>query len=169
MIQVYTGNGKGKTTAALGLAMRAAGHGFKVYMIQFMKGRTNYGELETARLIPNFEIVQFGRPSFVDKDNPAKEDVEEAKEALEHARKILMSGKYDVVILDEVNVAIEWGLLDVQDVLELLDNKPDSTELVLTGRYAHPKVLERADLATEVVEVQHPFKKGIHSRKGIDY
>jgi len=169
LIHVYTGSGKGKTTAALGLAMRAAGQGFAVYIVQFMKGWPHYGELATVGQHPNITLKQFGRPNFVDKEHPDRVDVHMAQEALDHAREIVMSGEYDLVILDEVNVALEWKLLELQDVLSLLDGKPEGVELILTGRYAHSEVIARADLVTEMREIKHPYQRGLASRQGIDY
>jgi len=169
LLQVYTGRGKGKTTAALGQAMRAAGQGFKVYIVQFMKGWPYYGELETVGQHPNITFKQFGRPDFVDKEDPEPVDVRMAREALGHAREIVMSRKYDLVILDEVNVALEWKLIELGDLLSLIDEKPQEVELILTGRYAHPEVIARADLVTEMREIKHPYQKGLLSRKGIDY
>ncbi len=169
MIQVYTGDGKGKTTAALGLAMRAAGQGLKVYIVQFMKGWPHYGELNTVAQHANITLKQFGRPDFVDRENPAPVDVRMAQEALDHAREIVMGGEYDLVILDEVNVALEWKLIELQDVTSLLDEKPEGVELVLTGRHAHAEVIARADLVTEMREIKHPYQKGVASRRGIDY
>lgn len=168
LVQVYTGNGKGKTTASLGLAMRAMGHGFKVIMIQFMKGRVNYGELKSAERM-GLKIVQFGRPTFVDRNNPAKEDVEEAQRGLSFAREVISSGEYDMVILDEINVALDFKLISLDDVIRLIDEKPPHVELVLTGRYAPAKLIERADLVSEVMEVKHPYRRGVEMRKGIDY
>jgi cob(I)alamin adenosyltransferase len=169
MIQVYTGDGKGKTTAALGLAMRAAGQGLKVYIVQFMKGWPHYGELNTVAQHANITLKQFGRPDFVDRENPAPVDVRMAQEALDHAREIVMGGEHDLVILDEVNVALEWKLIELQDVTSVLDEKPEGVELVLTGRHAHPEVIARADLVTEMREIKHPYQKGVASRRGIDY
>lgn len=169
LIEVYTGDGKGKTTAALGLAMRAAGQGLRVYIVQFMKGWPHYGELETVGQHPSITLQQFGRPDFVDKQNPDPVDVRMAQEALDHAREVLTSGEYDLVILDEVNVALEWKLIELENLLSLLDDKPEKVELVLTGRYAHPEVIARADLVTEMREIKHPYKSGIASRRGIDY
>jgi cob(I)alamin adenosyltransferase len=169
LIQVYTGDGKGKTTAALGLAMRAAGQGLKVYIVQFMKGWPHYGELTTVGQQPNITIKQFGRPDFVDKENPDPVDVRLAQEALDQAREVVKGGEYDLVILDEVNVALEWKLLRLEDVLSLLEEKPEHVELVLTGRYAHPEVIARADLVTEMREVKHPYQRGLSGRRGIDY
>ncbi len=169
LIQVYTGHGKGKTTAALGQAMRAAGQGLRVYIIQFMKGWPHYGELESLRLHPNVTIKQFGRPDYVSKESPEPVDIRMAGEALEHGREILMSGDYDLVVLDEINVALEWHLIRLEDVLSLLDQKPEKVELILTGRYAHPEVIARADLVTEMREIKHPYHKGVVSRRGIEY
>ncbi|MEO0136613.1 MAG: cob(I)yrinic acid a,c-diamide adenosyltransferase [candidate division WOR-3 bacterium] len=169
MIQIYTGNGKGKTTAALGLALRALGHGRRVLMIQFMKGRINYGELKAARFLKNFEIEQYGRPDFVDRDHPAKIDIELAKKGLERAKEAIKSRKYDIIILDELNVALDYGLISIKEVLELIKKIPKKTELIITGRYM-PEILgTHADLISEIVEVKHYFQKGIRARKGIDY
>jgi cob(I)alamin adenosyltransferase len=169
LIHVYTGDGKGKTTAAMGQAMRAAGQGFKVYIVQFMKGWPYYGELDTVGEHPNITLKQFGRPDFVNKENPEAVDVRMAQEALDHAREIVMSGKYDLVILDEANVALEWKLIELQDLLSLLDERPEGVELILTGRYAHPEIIARADLVTEMREIKHPYREGILGRQGIDY
>ena len=169
MIHVYTGDGKGKTTSSIGLGVRAAGHGFKVYMIQFMKGQINYGELETVKLIPNFEIRQFGRPDFVDKNNPEEIDIQLAKEGLAHAKEIIAAGDIDMLILDEVNVAVEWGLFSYREIIELIKNKPKNMELVLTGRHAPREFIELADTVTEMKEIKHPYMEGIIARKGIEY
>ena len=169
LVHVYTGLGKGKTTAALGQAMRAAGQGLQVYIIQFMKGWPYYGELETVDKPSNVTIKQFGRPDYVDKQHPEPIDVRMAQEALDHSREIVKSGEYQLVILDEINVALEWKLIQLQDVLSLLDEKPQMVELILTGRYAHPEVIARADLVTEMREIKHPYQRGLISRRGIDY
>jgi cob(I)alamin adenosyltransferase len=169
LIQVYTGDGKGKTTAALGQAMRASGQGLRTYIIQFMKGWPHYGELESVRRQSNITIRQFGRPEYVSKESPEPVDIRMAEEALEHGREIVKSGDYDLVVLDEINVALEWRLIQLQDVLSLLDQKPENVELILTGRYAHPEVIARADLVTEMKEIKHPYHKGIVSRRGIEY
>ncbi|GFO66989.1 cob(I)alamin adenolsyltransferase/cobinamide ATP-dependent adenolsyltransferase [Geomonas limicola] len=169
LIQVYTGNGKGKTTASLGLALRAVGRELKVCMIQFMKGGGPYGEQMAAeKLAPYLTIVQTGRPGWVNKDNPAQEDKDLAAEALKLAKGKLQSGEYDLVILDEVNGAVSMGLLPVEDLLELMAGKPGHVELVLTGRNAHEKVMEAADLVTEMREVKHYYKAGVPSRIGIE-
>jgi len=169
MIQIYTGDGKGKTTAALGLAMRACGHGLRVIMIQFMKGDIEYGEIKMAGKIPNFEIQQFGLPTFVEKGNPSAEDLRLAKEGFDFTREVIEKGEHDIVILDELNVAIDFGLIYVEDVLALLDSVPESMEIVITGRYASPKLIERADLVSEVKEIKHPFQKGVYARRGIEH
>ena len=169
LIQVYTGDGKGKTTAALGLALRAAGHDLQVYIIQFMKGWPHYGELVSLQHLPNITLCQFGRPEFVDREHPDHEDVRLAREALERARQIITSGDYDVVILDEVNVAVDYGLIGLDDLLALLEAKPDHVELVLTGRGAHPEIIKRADLVTEMLAIKHPYDVGIKGRRGIEY
>lgn len=169
MVHVYTGDGKGKTTAALGLGLRAAGHGYRVLMIQFMKGQINYGELMAVEGIENFDIVQFGRPDFVDKENPAKEDIRLAQGGLAFAREAMTYKKCDLLILDEINVAVEWGLVTADEVLKLMGSKPADMELVLTGRYAPEEFLERADVVTEMKELKHPFQKGKLARKGIEH
>lgn len=169
LVHVITGDGKGKTTSALGLAVRATGHGFKVIMIQFMKGKINYGELETAKKLDNFDIIQFGRPDFVDKENPAEIDIKLAQDGLEYARQVVDGGKCDILILDEICVAVDWKLIGVEDVLALIDSKPDDMELVMTGRYAHEKLIEAADHVSEVMEIKHPFRKGVMARKGIEF
>jgi len=169
LIRIYTGTGKGKTTAAMGQAMRAAGHGLNVYIVQFMKGWPHYGELDTVGQHPNITITQFGRPDFVKKENPEPVDIRMAEDALAHGREIVTSGEYDLVILDEVNVALEWKLVEPEDLLSLLDEKPEEVELILTGRYAHPEVIARADLVTEMREIKHPYQQGRRSLRGIDY
>jgi len=157
------------TTAALGLALRAAGQGLKVYIIQFMKGWPDYGELVSVEKLPNITLRQFGRPEFVDKDNPDPEDIRQAHEALDHARQIILGGQYDIVILDEINVALDFGLIGLAEVLGLFDARPEKVELVLTGRYAHPEVVKRADLVTEMLDIKHPYTEGVMGRRGIEY
>ena len=169
LVQVYTGNGKGKTSAAFGLALRAVGRGLKVYMIQFIKGGFDYGELFTVKNLPNFTLKAFGRGRFVTSKPPQKEDVDLAQEALHLAERIVHSGNYNIVILDEINVALDLNLISLEDVLELIKSKPPSLELVLTGRNAHEEVIKAADLVTEMKEIKHPFNKGIEARKGIEY
>jgi len=168
LIHVYTGTGKGKTTAAIGLGIRAAGAGYKVLMIQFMKGR-RYSELESLEHVPNFTVVQFGRDEFVSKEKPAQVDIDLACKGLMYAQEILQKNTYDLVILDEINVALDYHLIALPDVIRLLDEKPDHVELVLTGRYSPPELIQRADVVSEILEIKHPYQKGITSRKGIDW
>ncbi len=167
-IHVYTGDGKGKTTAAIGLGIRAVGAGLQVYMIQFMKGR-RYSELDGLKNVPHFTVVQFGRDEFVSKDNPEQIDIDLAGKGLTHAREIIQKGTYDLVILDEINVALDYQLLSLQDVVSLLKEKPEHVELVLTGRSAHPEIIKQADVVSEILEIKHPYQKGVSSRKGIDW
>jgi len=168
-VQVYTGEGKGKTTAAFGLALRAIGRGLKVYIIQFIKGGFDYGELYIVDKLPNLKLKAFGRGKFVTTKPAQKEDIQLAEEALALAQKVVKSGDYDIVILDEINVALELKLIETRKVVELIENKPKHVELVLTGRYAPEKIVEIADLVTEMKEIKHPFNKGYGARKGIEY
>lgn len=168
-IQVYTGNGKGKTTAALGLGLRATGHGHRVLMIQFMKGWETYGELTAVKNLPGFEIIQAGLPNFVCKEGPKEEDKIQARRGLDKARQAILEGQYDLVILDEINVALDYGLVPLEEVLELLRNKPAHLELVLTGRYAPPEIIAAADLVTEMTLHKHPYYQGVPAREGIEY
>ncbi len=168
-VQVYTGNGKGKTTAALGLALRAAGCGLRSYVGQFLKGQA-YGELAAARkLAPLITIEQFGRRGFVHvTENPDEEDIQRARKGLEKCRRAMLSGRYAIIILDEVNVALHFRLLGLKDVLEFLDHKPAGVEVILTGRYAPPALLKRADLVTEMKEKKHYYARGVRARVGIE-
>jgi len=167
-IQVYTGEGKGKTTAALGLAVRAAGHGLRVCMIQFMKNDKEVGEVRAAELLaPWLSIYPMGPRGFVT-GKPRPVDYQMARKALDFSRDIVKNRAYDVVILDEVNVAVHYGLLPLEDILGLMDLKPDSVELILTGRDADPQVIERADLVTDMVDIKHYFRKGVVAREGIE-
>ncbi len=169
-IQVFTGDGKGKTTAALGLALRAIGRGMKVFMVQFLKAPDTSGEHVAAKAFgPNLVIKPMGRKGFIGNRGPEPTDALMARKALEEARNALLGKEYDVVILDEINVAVHLGLLEVQDVLALMDSRPEHVELVLTGRYAHPDVVERADSVFEIKKIKHHFDNGVPAREGIEY
>jgi cob(I)alamin adenosyltransferase len=171
LILVNTGNGKGKTTASLGLGLRAWGQGFKVLIVQFIKGNWKYGELQAAAALgPNFVMRQMGE-GFV---RGANEDAmlehrHAAEEALAMARKEILSKQWDMIILDEINYAIKFGVLPLEAVLELLETKPSALHLVLTGRDARPEIIDKADLVTEMKEIKHPYKKGIKAQKGIEF
>jgi cob(I)alamin adenosyltransferase len=167
-VQVYTGDGKGKTTAALGLALRTVGRGFKVCVFQFIKGGGPYGEhLIADSLAPLLTVVQTGRPGWVNTKD-ISEDRRIAQEALIRAEKLLNSGEYDLFICDEINGAVGFGLIDVEQVLELIAGKPKNVELVLTGRNAHERIVEAADLVTEMKEIKHYYKAGVPARTGIE-
>ena len=167
LVQVYTGDGKGKTTAALGLALRASGHGMRTYIGQFMKGQ-QYGELDALRDHSYVTIEQYGDVRCIRREEVTPEHVAQARRGLERARGAMLSGRYDIVVLDEVNVAIWFGLLTVEEVLALLDEKPEDVELVLTGRRAPEALIERADLVTEMREVKHYYRQGVVARPGIE-
>jgi cob(I)alamin adenosyltransferase len=166
-IQVYTGDGKGKTTAALGLALRASGHGLHTYIGQFMKGQ-RYGELDALRDHPFITLEQYGDPRCIHREEVTAEHIAQAHEGLERAREAMLSGKYDLVVLDEVNVSIWFGVLETAEVLALLDEKPEHVEVVLTGRRAPQALIERADLVTEMRMVKHYYQNGVQARSGIE-
>lgn len=169
LVIVITGNGKGKTTSAFGQALRAVGQGYKVFIIQFMKGRS-YGECVAAeKYLPHLTVRRCGLDSFVMRDNPAPADIELARQGFELARKVIASGKYDMVILDEINVAVDFKLIPLQDVIQLIENKPPSLDLILTGRYAAKKIIGLADTVSEVREIKHHYAAGIKDRAGIEY
>jgi cob(I)alamin adenosyltransferase len=172
MVIVYTGHGKGKTTAALGLALRAMGHGYRVLIIQFLKGGFDYGELKAVeRLKPGITIkpMGVGCMGILDDDKPVEDHKDAAGKALDESRRTVASGEYDIVVLDEINIAIHLKLITVDDLLRIIRERPDKITLVLTGRYADSRVIEAADLVTEMKEIKHPYQKGILSRKGIDH
>jgi cob(I)alamin adenosyltransferase len=168
-VHVYTGNGKGKTTAALGLALRAAGHGLKTYFGQFLKGHP-YGELKSVkRLSTLISIEQFGRKGFLHvTENADEEDIARAKEGLSRCLKAMLSGNYRVIVLDEINVAVYFHVLSEKEVLDFLARKPEDVEIVLTGRYAPASFIRRADLVTEMKERKHYYRKGVAARAGIE-
>ena len=166
-VQLYTGDGKGKTTAALGLALRASGRGLHTYIGQFMKGQ-RYGELEALRDHPFITLEQYGNPRCIHREEVTAQHVNEARQGLARARKAMLSGKYDLVVLDEVNVAIWFGVLSTEDVLAFLEAKPEHVEVVLTGRRAPQALIDRADLVTEMREVKHYYREGVTARPGIE-
>jgi cob(I)alamin adenosyltransferase len=169
LVQVYTGDGKGKTSAAFGLALRASGRGLEICIIQFIKGGFDYGELHVVNRLPNVTLKAFGRGKFVTEKPAKEEDIKLAEEALAMAQEVVKSGKYDIVVLDEINVALKLDLIRLEKVLGLIKNKPKHVELVLTGRHAPSEIVEVADLVTEMKEIKHPFNKGYQARKGIEY
>jgi len=169
LVHVFTGDGKGKTTAALGAAFLAQGKALKVYIDFFMKGDYPYGEYQTLGKLPDITIVNFGQIDFVDPTSIKKEEIEQAQLALDAANEAMLSGKYDLIILDEVNIAAAWNLVEVDKVIDLIRNKPKNVGLILTGRLADQRIIELADVAIEMAKIKHPFDKGVMARKGIDY
>ncbi|HCX73896.1 MAG TPA: cob(I)yrinic acid a,c-diamide adenosyltransferase [Candidatus Cloacimonas sp.] len=168
MVHIYTGNGKGKTTAALGLIARSLGRGKQVCLIQFMKKNFEYGEIQFYSQQKNLDIFQFGTDKLIEPNKPAAIDLEEAAAAYRKAKQVLKSQKYDLVVIDEINVAVSWGLLDLAKQLELMQLAGDA-EVVMTGRYATDEAIEKADLVTEMREIKHYFSKGVKARKGIEF
>jgi len=172
LVIVYTGKGKGKTTAALGIVLRAVGHGYKVGMIQFIKGEWYYGELTSSkRLEPEFELIAAGRGfvGIIDDDHPIEEHEKAAKDAIQVAKQKIASGDYDVMILDEINYAVKLNLISQEDILDVIAAKPEKTSLVLTGNYVPKAVMDAADLVTEMREIKHPYQRGIKAKKGVDF
>ncbi|MFQ5695750.1 MAG: cob(I)yrinic acid a,c-diamide adenosyltransferase [Terriglobia bacterium] len=171
LVIVHTGPGKGKTTAALGLAFRAVGSGLKVLMVQFIKGSWHYGELDAAEMLgaEKFTIRPMGKGFVKLGGEPGPEHKRAAAEAWAFAREKLFAGDYDMIILDEINYALSYGLLPVAPVIEALEQKPEKVHVVLTGRNAHEKIIAAADLVTEMREVKHPYQKGIEAQRGIEY
>ena len=166
-VQVYTGNGKGKTTAAFGLALRAAGAGLRVYIAQFVKGM-KYSELNSLeKLSESITIKQYGRDCFIFRE-PEKEDIQAAQEGLKEVREIMCSGKYQMIILDEANIATYYNLFSVEELLDFIRAKPEEVELIITGRKADPRIIEEADLVTEMKEIKHYYQKGVQARDGIE-
>ena len=168
MIHIYTGNGKGKTTAALGLALRASGAGLRVYIGQFIKGKNYYSELKTLKKLKNITVEQFGRGCFIT-GKPGKKDIEVTRKGLEKIKRIIAGRNYDVIILDEINIAVKLKLLAAKEVIDIMKKVSPRCELILTGRYAHPDFLKLAHLVSEIRQKKHYYKKGIKARKGIEY
>lgn len=166
-IQVYTGNGKGKTTAALGLTLRAVGAGMKVFFAQFVKGM-DYSELSAIKRFGDaVTLKQYGRGCFIH-DEPEEADIVCARNGLDEVKEVLTNGEHDLVILDEANIAVQLNLFSVQELIDIIGRKPDHVELVITGRHAHPKVIEHADLVTEMKEIKHYYRHGVKARVGIE-
>jgi len=166
-VHVYTGNGKGKTTSAIGLAVRASGAGFKTYIGQFMK-EGPYSEVKALNRIRNIEIEQFGRSCFISK-KPTSKDLKYAKMGIRKVLNILSDKKHDIVILDEINTAVHYKLVNLSELISLCEAKPKAKELILTGRYANAKILKLADLVSDIKEIKHYYRKGIKARKGIEF
>ena len=169
LVQIFTGDGKGKTSAALGTVLRALGHGLKVYVVFFMKGDYPYGEVSTLSQLPNVDTARFGFRTFCDPANVKPEEKEQARRALAAAREAMLSGNYDLVVLDEVNIAVAWKLVELDEVIRLIKDKPSKVELILTGRHADTRLIQLADLVTEMLKIKHPYDEGIKARRGIEY
>ena len=169
LVQILTGDGKGKTSAALGAVIRALGQGLRVYIVFFMKGDYPYGEFRILSKLPNVDMARFGLKTFCDPTNVRPEEKEQAKQALAAARKAMLSGSYDLVVLDEVNVAVAWKLVELDEVVRLVEDKPPDVELILTGRYADTKLVQMADLVTEMLKIKHPYDAGMVARRGVEY
>ena len=167
-VHVYTGNGKGKTTAAFGMALRAEGAGLKVFIGQFVKGKTYNENITITRNLKNITVKQYGLGCFIIK-TPTTNDIKAARKGLEEMKKIILDGKYDVVVMDEVTIALHYKLFEVDELIGLIRKKPDHVELVLTGRYAPTEIIEVVDLVTEMKEVKHYYQRGIEARAGIEY
>lgn len=170
IVLVYTGDGKGKTTAALGLALRASGHGAKIFMVQFRKSDPGYGEIQAiTKFLPEFTVVQSKRSRITPRGQFSPEDIQDAREVFERGKEAVLSGQYDLVIFDEINFAIDYDLIPLEEVLTMLDGRFPGTDIVLTGRYAPTAIMEAADLVSEVREIKHHFKAGVKARPGIEY
>lgn len=169
LLVVYTGNGKGKTTAALGLSLRAIGHNRKVGFLQFMKGSPEYGEVQIAKTLPNLYLVQCGRDSFVSPQNPDPQDIALAEEGIKMAEKWLLGREFDLIVLDEVLVAIAYGLISLSKVLELIAKRPTDVDIVFTGRYAPEEIIQIADTVTVMNEHRHAYQHGVTARAGMEF
>ena len=169
LVQIFTGEGKGKTSAALGVVLRALGHGLRACIVAFMKGGYPHGEWEILSKLPNVKIARYGFGTLTDPENIKPEEIEQAKQALAVAREATLSGNYDLVVLDEVNIAVAWNLVELDEVIRLIRDKPPNVELILTGRHADTKLVQLADLVTECLKIKHPYDEGIMARPGIDY
>ena len=169
LVQVYTGDGKGKTTAALGLALRASGHGAKVMIIEFMKGWPGYGELQALKGLAGITLVKTGREKCIFRGDETGEDFAEAARGLKLAQEALSSGEYDLVILDEASVAADFGLISGEELADIIGRRAEGTEVVVTGRHAPEELMAIADLITEMREICHPYQRGIAAREGVEF
>jgi len=170
LVSIFTGDGKGKTTAAIGTVIRATGHGLRTFIVFFMKGENFvHGEINILSKMPNVTLARFGQNGWVDKDNVKPEHKEQARLALTTAREAMLSGNYDLVVLDEINIAIDYGLIELDKVIKLVHDKPQNVELILTGRNIDTKLVQMANLVTEMLMIKHPYTRGIKARRGIDY
>ncbi len=169
LVQVFTGEGRGKTSAAIGTVLRALGNDLKVFIVAFMKAGRPSGEWNMLAEMPNVTVMRFGGRGFADPAHPSREDREQAELALAAARDAMLGGKHDVIVLDEVNVAAAWKLIDLADVIHLIEDRPQNVELILTGRGADKEIVRIADQVTEMLNIKHPYDEGTGARKGIDY
>jgi cob(I)alamin adenosyltransferase len=169
LVQIFTGDGKGKTSAAIGAVVRALGHGLRVYIAFFLKGDYPYGERKILSQLPNVTMDSFGSEEFVNPENIKPEEKKQAKRDLAAARQAMLSGDYDLVVLDEVNIAVAFNLVELGEVLKFIDDKPEGVELILTGRRADSKLVQSADLVTEMLNIKHPYDEGVVARGGIEY
>lgn len=170
LVSIFTGDGKGKTTAAIGTAVRAAGHGLRVLIVFFAKGdKYPRGEDSAMSRLPNITIAGRCHSDWIDKENIKDKDKELAKSTLATAREAMLNGNYDLIVLDEINIAVNYGLVSLDEVIGFINDKPNNVELILTGRYAEPELVQMADLVTDMQVVKHPYNKGVTARRGIDY
>jgi cob(I)alamin adenosyltransferase len=170
LVSIFTGQGKGKTTAAIGTAVRAAGHGLKVYILFFMKGKKYvHGEFKALSEMPNITLKYFGQRSWACGTETLPEHKETAQQVLADVRKAMKAGQYDLIVLDEANIAIHNGLIELDDIVSFIDHKPENVEIIITGRNANPALVRMADLVSEILMIKHPFNEGVTARRGIDY
>ncbi len=170
LVLVYTGNGKGKTTAALGLALRAIGHGQRVFLLQFMKSEPGTGEIQAInQYLPNFKVLQAGKNRMLPDNSLAADEPGDIRKGFNQGKAALLSGEYDLVIFDEINVVLARGRFPVEEVLEMLRMRPGHVNVVLTGRYAPEEIVDFADLVSEVKEIKHPYRRGIKARAGLEF
>jgi len=169
LVQVFTGDGKGKTSAALGAVLRALGRGLRVYITFFMKDDDSYGERNILSRLPNVTVASFGRWKFIDPADVRQQEIEQVSQALAAAREAMLSGDYDLVVLDEMNLVVSWKLVPLEEIIRLISDKPRGVELILTGRNADARLIQLADLVTEMLKIKHPYDKGVVGRKGIEY